>query len=75
MDKDDKKDDAIGYLRRGLEIFPDSPRLNMKLGLLLVDLLVDSKNAAKLKIDDTNAPVVCLNMAAKIQPERPGVKF
>merc|ERR1711990_53871 len=67
MLQDDKRDEAIRYLRQGLEIYPDSPTLNMKLGILLADLLIDSKNS--LKIEDTNAATACLSMACRVEPE------
>ena len=39
----------------------------MKLGILLADLLIDSKNS--LKIEDTNAATACLSMACRVEPE------
>ena len=39
----------------------------MKLGILLADLLIDSKNS--LKIEDTNAATACLSMASRVEPE------
>ena len=51
MLKDGKRDEAIRYLRQGLELYPDSPKLNIKLGTLLADLLLDTRNA--LTLDDT----------------------
>ena len=39
----------------------------MKLGILLADLLIDSKNS--LKIEDTNAATACLTMACRVEPE------
>ena len=48
---DGKRDEAIRYLRQGLELYPDSPKLNIKLGTLLADLLLDTRNV--LTLDDT----------------------
>ena len=48
---DGNKNEAIRYLRQGLEIYPDSPKLNIKLGTLLADLLLDTRNS--IKLDDT----------------------
>lgn len=47
--------DAISHLRRGLDVFPESPKLNLKLGQLLADLIIDSKN--KLEESDINTAI------------------
>jgi tetratricopeptide (TPR) repeat protein len=65
--EDGKMSEAINYLRRGLQIFPDSPQLNLKLGILLSQLLITS--GSKLGIEDTNAAGVCLGVASRVNPE------
>jgi len=64
---DGKRDEAIRYLRQGLELYPDSPKLNIKLGTLLADLLLDTRNV--LTLDDTTAAVTCLTLASKVESD------
>lgn len=49
------RSEAIDQLRRGLDVFPDSPKLNLKLGQLLADLIIDTNN--QLKDSDTTTAV------------------
>ena len=45
------RSEAIDQLRRGLDVFPDSPKLNLKLGQLLADLIIDTNN----QLQDTDS--------------------
>ena len=50
-----KTNDAIDQLRRGLDVFPDSPKLNLKLGQILANLIINNNDV--LETEDNSVAI------------------